>query len=252
MKILVCFKYVKEESEITVNADRTLNLDAAQWSVSQYDLNAIEAAMLLGKQIDGAEVDLLTVSGDVLTNSKMKKSALSRGPVKLYGVKTDDCGDAVTTAGLIAQAIERIGDVDLVIFGEGSSDMYSQVLGNMVGALLEVPTVNGADKISFEDGTWIVERNNGNHTELLKISGKAVISVTSDICRPRIPSMKDIMAAGKKASEIWDASEFDCKAAVSETVSVLAPERTDRKKFVFKASDEDGIDEFIKNVKKYI
>lgn len=252
MKILVCFKYVKEESEITVNADRTLNLDAAQWSVSQYDLNAIEAAMLLGKQIDGAEVDLLTVSGDVLTNSKMKKSALSRGPVKLYGVKTDDCGDAVTTAGLIAQAIERIGDVDLVIFGEGSSDMYSQVLGNMVGALLEVPTVNGADKISFEDGTWIVERNNGNHTELLKISGKAVISVTSDICRPRIPSMKDIMAAGKKASEIWDASEFDCKAAVSETVSVLAPERTDRKKLVFKASDEDGIDEFIKNVKKYI
>lgn len=252
MKILVCFKYVKEESEITINADRTLNLDAAQWSVSQYDLNAIEAAMLIGKQIDGAEVDLLTVSGDVLTNSKMKKSALSRGPVKLYGVKADDCGDAVTTAGLIAQAIVRIGDVDLVIFGEGSSDMYSQVLGNMVGALLEVPTVNGADKISFEDGIWIVERNNGNHTELLKISGKAVISVTSDICSPRIPSMKDIMAAGKKVSEIWDASEFDCKAAVSETVSVLAPERTDRKKLVFRASDEDGIDEFIKNVKKYI
>ena len=135
MKILVCFKYVKEESEITVNADRTLNLEAAQWTVSQYDLNAIEAAMLLGKTIDGTEVDMLTVSGDVLTNSKMRKAALSRGPVKLYGVQTADCGDALTTAKFIAQAVERVGDVDLVIFGEGSSDMYSQILGNMVGSL---------------------------------------------------------------------------------------------------------------------
>lgn len=252
MKILVCFKYVKEESEITVNADRTLNQDAAQWTVSQYDLNAIEAAMLIGKQIGDAEVDMLTVAGDVLTNSKMKKAALSRGPAKLYGVKAEDCGDAITTASFIAQAIDRIGDVDLVIFGEGSSDMYSQVLGNMVGAMLDVPTINGADKISAEDGAWIVERNNGDHTELLKLSGRAVVSVTSDICRPRIPSMKDIMAAGKKPAEIWNAADFEPKTAVSETVSVLAPEKTDRKKLVFKASDENGIDEFVKNIKKYI
>ena len=252
MKILVCFKYVKEESEITVHADRTLNLEAAQWTVSQYDLNAIEAAMLLGKTIDGTEVDMLTVSGDVLTNSKMRKAALSRGPVKLYGVQTADCGDALTTAKFIAQAVERVGDVDLVIFGEGSSDMYSQILGNMVGSLLSVPTINGADKISFEDGAWVIERNNGSHTEIIKISGKAVVSVTSDICKPRIPSMKDILAAGKKAVEVWDASEFEYKKSACETVSVLAPKRTDRKQVVFKASDEDGIDAFVRAVKKYV
>ena len=252
MKILVCFKYVKEESEIAVNADRTLNLDTAQWAISQYDLNAVEAAMALSRSIDGTEVNMLTIAGDALSNSKMKKAALSRGPAKLYGIYTADCGDAITTASYIAQAVERIGDIDLVIFGEGSSDMYSQALGSMVGALLDLPTVNGVEKISFKDEAWVIERSNGKEAEILKIRGKAVISVTGDICPPRIPSMKDIMAAGKKPVEIWDASEFERKDPTAETVSVLAPKHADRKQLVFKANDEDGVEEFVKAVKKYI
>lgn len=64
--------------------------------------------------------------------------------------------------------------------------------------------------------------------------------------------MKDILAAGKKAVEVWDASEFEYKKPACETVSVLAPKRTDRKQVVFKASDEDGIDAFVRAVKKYV
>ena len=82
MKIVVCYKYIRDDNEITVNADRSLNTENAAWVISPYDLNAIEAAMLLSKECE-AEVDVLTVSGEALENSKMKKAVLSRGPEKL-------------------------------------------------------------------------------------------------------------------------------------------------------------------------
>ena len=49
MRILVCYKYVRDENEISVNPDRTLNTDAASWVISPYDVNAVEAAMKLAE-----------------------------------------------------------------------------------------------------------------------------------------------------------------------------------------------------------
>ena len=48
MKILVCCKFIRDDNELTVNPDRSINLDTAPWIISPYDLNAIEAAMKLG------------------------------------------------------------------------------------------------------------------------------------------------------------------------------------------------------------
>lgn len=252
MKILVCFKYVRDDGNITINPDHTLNLDDAAWAISQYDLNAIEAGMQLQKEAADSTVEVLTVAGEALDNSKMRKAVLSRGPGKLYGVKTENCGDLYATAKLLQGAIEKIGSVDLVICGEGSGDMYSQVLGNMLGAMLDLPTFNAVDAISVEDGALVISRSNGASVEKLRVTGKAVVSVTSDICRTHIPSMKDILAAGKKPVEIWGASEFGTVTAPSETVSVLVPERSERLKIVYKETDETGVESFVKAIKKYL
>ena len=251
MKIVVCYKYIRDDNEITVNADRSLNTENAAWVISPYDLNAIEAAMLLSKKCE-AEVDVLTVSGEALENSKMKKAVLSRGPQKLYGIKCDACGDMYASAMLLKQGLERIGDVDLVICGEGSGDMYSQEMGCVLGALMNIPCLNAVSSLKYEEGSVVAERNNGERIESFKISGPAVISVSSDICLSHIPSLKEIMAAGKKPAEIWEEAEFSHSVSSSETVSVLAPEKIERMNKVFKASDEDGLVSFADAIRKYM
>ncbi len=80
MKILVCFKFIRDEEGISVNADRTINLDSAPWVISPYDLNAIEAGMKLAAEAGESTVEVLTVGGEALDNSKMRKAVLSRGP----------------------------------------------------------------------------------------------------------------------------------------------------------------------------
>ena len=243
MKILVCYKYVPDESEISINPDRTLNTEQAPWVISPYDTNALEAAMKLAALEAGSSVEVLTVGGAPVRNTKMQKAVLSRGPSKMYAVHASECGGLYATARLLAQAIERIGPVDLVLCGDGSSDMYSQILGSMLASVLGWPGLNAVSSLTLDGDCVLAERTLGDRVETLRLSGPAVVSVSSDICRSRIPSMKDILGAGKKPVEIWDASSFSAPEDGVRTLSVLAPERTDRLGMQFRA-DADGLAAF--------
>lgn len=44
MRIIVPFKYVKASEDLRIGADGLLDTSLAQWEVSEYDLNAVEAA----------------------------------------------------------------------------------------------------------------------------------------------------------------------------------------------------------------
>lgn len=254
MNILVCFKYVYNEDEVYVGADQSPDVSSASMVVSPYDLNMIEAAMKLAAAVGDSNVYMMTVAGDVLDNSKAKKSALSRGPAAMYAVKADKALelDNLAVASLLKGAVEKLDDVDLVICGEGSGDMYSQQLGCMLGGMLGWPTVNVVSELKYEDGKVIAVRTEGSRTETFAISGKAVISVTSDISRPRIPSMKEIMGAGKKPVTIWNAADIEGLESVTSVASVKAPPKTERKRLVFHENEEAEFDEFCKLLKSSI
>jgi len=254
MNILVCFKYIYNEDEVYVGADKSPDVSGASWVVSPYDLNMIEASMKLAAEVGDSNVYMLTVAGDVLDNSKAKKSALSRGPAAMYAVKADNALDMdnLAVASLLKTAVEKVGDVDLVVCGEGSGDMYSQQLGAMLGGMLGWPTLNVVSELKYEDGRVLAVRQDSGRTETFAINGKAVISVTSDISRPRIPSMKEIMGAGKKPVTIWSADEFEGLASVTSVASTKAPPKTVRKNLVFHEAEEAEFEEFCKLLKSSI
>ena len=122
----------------------------------------------------------------------------------------------------------------------------------MLGGMLGWPTVNVVGELKYEDGKVLAVRTVGNRTETFAITGKAVVSVTSDISRPRIPSMKEIMGAGKKPVTIWSADEIGGLASVTNTASVKAPDKTVRKNLVFHEAEEAEFEEFCKLLKSSI
>ena len=150
--------------------------------------------------------------------------------------------DTYATAKILAEAIKKIGDVDVVVFGEGSGDMYVQQTGSMVGAMLGWNTVNSVNALSVADGKLNVGRLVEECTENLELTLPAAVSVTSDICPPKIAAMRDILAAGKKPCVAWTSEDVGTGIEnKSVTESILAPMQTDRKKIVSGAADEDHI-----------
>lgn len=105
MKIITCFKLVPEEQDITVTPEHSLNFDRAEAKISQFDLNAIEAAAQLAA--DGDEIAALTVGGSLLQNSKVRKDVLSRGPDALFMVQDAQLEHALPKETALAQHPRR-------------------------------------------------------------------------------------------------------------------------------------------------
>jgi electron transfer flavoprotein beta subunit len=77
----------------------------------------------------------------------------------------------------------------------------------------------------------------------------AVLSVTSDINVTRVPSMRDILAAGKKPVKALTGSDVKVpETAPIETVSVLAPAHTARKGIIIAGDSAENIAAFVKAV----
>jgi len=253
MKIVVSYKCVPSNDSINIKGDRSLDISKAVWEIGQFDLNAAEEAMKLAAAVESEVVALTANIPSVATDSKLRKSILCRGMGEQFAISDGSFAgaDSLYTAKALKAGIDKIGGVDLIICGEGSGDIYAQQVGNSLGALLGWPTINAVRKMEYVDGKIKVERNICDAVETLIISLPAVISVTPDINFPRIPSFKDIMAAGKKPFTVWSPSDVSFAAtAAYETESILAPEETERRKIILDSSADGAIDEFVNLIKK--
>ena len=233
MKIAVALKIVPDDQDIQAMADGSLDYSKAKPVVSVYDLNAIEAAVQTG-----VDVVAVTVGSTYIDESKTKKSILARGLSELY-MTADDAladADAFATAAALADLMKKVPDVDVVVCGDGSADNYAQQVDVQLAARLGWPVVSAVTKLEFAEGFAKVERLLEDVVETVEVPLPAVISVTPDIANPRIPGMKDILAAGKKPMNVAPA-EGSYEAAV-ETVGIKAPEQASRKLDVKEASDE--------------
>lgn len=244
MDIIACIKVVPEEQDIVTLPNNELSFDKVQWKIGQYDLNAMEAGKQLAKKT-GGKMKVLTIGGDALSKTKIRKDILSRGADELNIVVTDKkLSDSLITAKAIAEALKEMGSFDLLLFGTGSSDIYSQQTGNQVGALLDLPVLNEVNAIEECEAGLKVERMLENEVEILELPVPAVLSVTSEINTPTIPGMRDIMAAGKKpvnelSADISSLSEY------SEVVSDLAPVQRDRQQQIVKGEPEEMVEALI-------
>ena len=228
MRIVACFKVAPDDQDIAALPDRTLSFDRAAWKIGAYDLNAIEAARRLADETGGSVVGL-SAGGPALTNAKLAKDALSRGLDELVTVIDDGlvAAESYQTASVLAQAIGEIGDVDLVLVGAGSSDAYTQQVGNELGAILGWPALNGVDAIKPDGDRLVVDRLLEDAVQVVEVSLPAVLSVTSGINEPRIAGMKDILAAGKKPTTTLPLTG-GMPAPTARLQSVLAPEQVAR------------------------
>ncbi|EGY1150263.1 electron transfer flavoprotein FixA [Salmonella enterica subsp. enterica] len=252
MKILTCYKCVPDEQDIVINnEDGSLDTRKADAKISQYDLNAIEAACQLKKQAGDVVVTAMSVGGQALTNAKGRKDVLSRGPDDLIVVIDELFAQSLPQQ--TAAAAQKAG-FDLIICGDGSSDLYAQQVSLLLGETLHIPAINGVRNIlSLSEDAFIVERELEDEIETLHIPLPAVVAVSTDINSPQIPSMKAILGAAKKPVQVWSAADIGFSAAADySSQRVAAPKQRERQRIVIQGEGEEQIAAFAENLRKII
>lgn len=248
MNIAVAVKVVPDDQDITVASDRSLDNSKAHQIVSEYDLNAIEAAAQLA-EAEGARVVVISASNAKANDMKVRKSILSRGPEELYMIADDAYAyaDSRTTAQALAKLAGDVeGGVDLIVCGDGSADMYAGQVNVQLAAALGVPVVNNVTAMRMEGGALVVERTLDNTVEEIEVTLPAVVSVLPDIALPRIAGMREILAAGKKPATVTDAAAAGVATDGAISISKIeAPELADRKRQIFDMKTDGDLDAFI-------
>lgn len=240
LKIIVCVKQALDVTQIKADhATRQIITVDAKRKISDFDKNAIEEALRI-KETQGAEVTALTVSSE---DARMiLREALAMGADKAYMVSDPsfEGSDTLVTSYILAEAIKKIGEFDLILCGEASVDSYSAQVGPRLAERLEIPLVAYARKLSIEGNTLTVERTLEDSYETVKAKTPALVTVTAEINTPRIPSLMAIMKASKKEIVTWTVQDLSIsKEKVGKTGSaiqiteVLAP-KVERKKIVIK------------------
>ncbi|WP_311755260.1 putative electron transfer flavoprotein FixA [Proteus terrae] len=256
MNIITCYKSVPDEQDITVNsADSSLDFSRANTKISQYDLNAIEVANQLKTQLDGIQITAMSVGGKALTNAKARKDVLSRGADELVVVVDDQLEASLPyqTAVALAAAATKKG-YDLILCGDGSADLSSQQVSLLVGEFLNIPAINGINKIvSLSNDSITVERELENEIETLTIPLPAVIAVSTDINTPQIPSMKAILGAAKKPVQQWSVADLGLDAITARSEQkVAAPKQKVRQRIIIEGDGDDQIAELAEHLRKIL
>lgn len=238
MNIVVAMKQIPDLQQIRIR-DRQPIFEDVPLTLGSIDKNALEAAVQIKEQQD-AQVTVLSV-GDENVEDTIKE-AMAAGADQCYLVLDDELKNAESsvTAVVLAAALQQMEDKpDLILFGEGSGDNYSGQVGSRVAAILDLPQVGFASSIVVEDGRATITRSLENSEEVVEVSLPAVVTVMADINEPRIPSVSQILKAGRKPKEVVEPDELDVsiEAGKIDTISNLAPE-TERKRIVVKSVDE--------------
>ena len=225
-KIAVCYKWVLSDADIRVNEkSRELDMEKTKPQVNEYDRNGLEVGVTL-KEATGAE--FVGVTCGTATEASTK-DALSRGPDAVYFLDDAAMGkaDSTTTSKVLAGMIKAIGDIDVVVCSEGSSDEYAQQTGPRVAALLGFPCVSYVSAFSVNGDTLTLERKLEEGTEVVTAKAPVVITVVPDVNEAPIPSVKQILGAKKKPATAMTLDGIGLSADAVKPLftvnSVLAP-----------------------------
>lgn len=216
MNIFVCVKQVPDtETKIQINNDNSgIKSDALKWIVNPYDEFAVEEALKL-KSATGAEKVYAITMGPQKRVQDSLRIALAMGCDE--GIVVDSEGqdfDSLNTAKALKTAMTKVGEPGLVLTGKSSIDDNSQSFTQQLAALLEVPHVNAVTKVSFEGGSYEVEREvEGGAKEVYKVEGSFVLGANKGLNSPRYPSLPGIMKAKKKPVQVFSLSDLNVDTA---------------------------------------
>jgi electron transfer flavoprotein beta subunit len=204
--------------------------------ISTYDENALEVALQL-KDGGGAKVTALTLAPQGTVGDAVRL-ALAMGADE--AVVVDDPQSprllGMEKAALLAAAIRRIGRYDLVLAGCESADWVERVVPPLLAEMLQTSCVTFASKVEVTDGRLRVRRMADDGIHYLDVRLPAVISIASDETnRPRLPKVKDIVAAKRKPVHVWsraDLSHATPPLASVEVREVAVPQQTSRCQFL--------------------
>ena len=218
--------------------------------MSTFDEIALEVALQLREALGAGTVTALSL-GPRSADEVLRKAMAMQAD---RAVRIDAAGlgepDAYVTATALAEAIRRrLSPVDVVLCGRQAGDTDGGQVGPMLAEALGLPLVANVMRLRpAAGGALHAERETEEGTEVVEVRPPVLVTATNaDFNVPRIPKVKDVMAAHRKPIEVLAPAELglepDARRVVVERLYV--PEQSRQCRMVEGETPEERVEALV-------
>jgi electron transfer flavoprotein beta subunit len=207
LNIAVCVKEVPSAASAKRLDPSTNRLDRSGDSeLNPFDVHGLEEAIKLREAgHDVGEIVAVCMGRENAQRPLQKALALGADRAVLLTDPALAGSDISGTAYALAGVLER-QNADLVILGQQAADADCYVMAAAVADHMRRPLVTQVAELSLDGSTLRAKRQTEHGYDVIEAPLPAVISVSDAINTPRLPSIKAIMGAKKKPTDVLSAS----------------------------------------------
>ncbi len=215
LHMVVCMKVVPKPEEIRVDPEsRTLLREGARSEINPPDMNALEMALSIKDEI-GGRISLISMGPPFVGEYLRVGLAMGADDAYLLTDRAFAGADTLATTYTLAQCLHKIGDVEIVLLGEESSDGATGQVPPGLAEWMDYPLITLLQtlEVDREQNVLRGRRNVDGGYEILEVPLPAVISVATAANEPRFMDFERKGWAFEHALvTMWDAQELSAES----------------------------------------
>ncbi len=187
--MVVCIKQVPKAQELQVDpVTQTLKRVGVPSEINPPDKNALEMALQL-KEKHGGEIIVLTMGPTVFSQSLERALAMGCDRAILLSDRLLGGSDTVPTGLALSETIHKIGNVDLILCGEETTDSSTGHVGPGIAGHLDLPQITYCVDLRIAEGKVRGKRAMEDGFEVWECKMPCLITVNFGSNSPREPSL---------------------------------------------------------------
>ncbi len=232
MNIIVCIKQVPDTTEIKIDPEtNTLIREGVESIINPFDLYAIEEAIRLKEQY-GGKITAISMGPPQVEKALREAVSIGIDEILLLTDRKFAGADTWATSLTLSEAIKKLGNYDLILFGQQAIDGDTAQVGPGVATHLGIPQTAFVKKIeSIEKNKIIVQRLMEDGYDRIEMTLPAAITVVKEINVPRLPSLRGKRNAKQTELKTWNADDLQLdedniglNGSPTQVIKIFSPE----------------------------
>lgn len=201
MNIIVCLKQVPDTNEVKINQETgTLIRDGVPSIINPDDRNALEEALCL-KEETGGRVTIVSMGPPQAKEALKEALAMGADDAYLISDRAFGGSDTWATSTIIAAAIEKVGNYDIIFCGRQAIDGDTAQVGPEVAEFLGIPQVTYTKDIKVNGSNLTITRYTETADYVMSAKPPILLTAIKELNNPRYPSVRGIFEAYKEGND---------------------------------------------------
>jgi electron transfer flavoprotein alpha/beta subunit len=212
MKIVVCIKQVPDTNEVRIDEKTgTLIRTGVPSIVNPDDLHAVEEALRIKDKYGNVHVTILSMGPPQAESALKEVYAMGADEAILLSDRVFAGSDTWATATILAAAIRKIGDVDIVFCGRQAIDGDTAQVGPELAEFLGIPQITYVRALTIQEDKVVAERAVEDGHFVIEAPMPVLLTAIKGLNKPRYPRMQRIYLAYSHDANMktWNNADVD-------------------------------------------